>query len=79
MAGQKVGRCTSYDAAACMLIPASVPTRHDGNDVEGGEPMMIMLRCSEFAVILAIEASVKINLTSARVVIVVRHKDLLLG
>lgn len=46
-----------------MLIPVSVPTRHDGNDVEGGEPMMIMLRCSEFAVILAIEASVKIDLS----------------
>lgn len=62
MAGQEVSRCTSYDAAACMLIPVSVPTQHDSVDTEGGEPMMIMLRCSEFAVILAIEVYVKIDL-----------------
>lgn len=62
VAGQEISRCTSYDAAACMLIPVLVPTRRDGNDAEGGEPMMIMLRFSEFAVILAIEASVRIDL-----------------
>ena len=57
--GQKVSGCASDDPSACMLMPVSVPMRLDGEDVEGGEPMMIMLRCSELLVILAMEVFVR--------------------
>ena len=61
MAGQEVSRCTSNDASACMLMPVSVPAQIEGGDVVGGEPMMTMLRFSEFAVILEIEVVFKIE------------------
>ena len=45
-----------------MSMPVSVPIRLDGGDVEGGEPMMIMLRGSESVVMPAVETFVRIDL-----------------
>ena len=53
MAGQEVSRRTSNDPSACILLPISVPTRLDGSDVEGGEPMITILRGSDLVVMLA--------------------------
>ena len=55
MSGQKVSRCASDDPSACMLMPVLVRMGLDGSGVEGGEPMMTMLRCSGWIVILARE------------------------
>ena len=66
MTGQEVSRCASDDASACRLMPLSVPVRHDGSTIEGGEPMMIMLRCSGPPVMLAVELFVRIDLRQAR-------------
>lgn len=66
VAGQKVSRCASDDPSSCMLMPVSVPMRLDGEDVEGGEPMMIMLRCSELLVILAGKVGFRIERRQAR-------------
>lgn len=54
MSGQKVSRCASDDPSACMLMAVLVRMGLNGSGVEGGEPMMIMLRCSGWVVILAI-------------------------
>ena len=56
MAGQEVSRCASDDPSAYMSTRASVSTRLGGSGVEGGEPMMMMLRFSELAGMLAMEA-----------------------
>lgn len=55
MSGQKVSRCASDDPSACMLMAVLVRMGLDSSGVEGGEPMMMMLRCSGWVVILAIE------------------------
>ena len=54
MAGQEISRRTSNDPSACIWLPVSVPTRLDGDDIEGGEPIITILRCSDLVVILAI-------------------------
>ncbi len=53
-----------------MLRPESVPARMNGSDVEGGEPMIMILRRSEVVDILATDAGVKMVLKQARVVAV---------
>ena len=53
-----------------MLRPESVPARMNGSDVEGGEPMIMILRRSEVVDILATDAGVKMVLKQARVVVV---------
>ena len=62
MAGQEVSRCASDDPSPYMSMPISVPIRLDGGDVEGGEPMMIMLRASESLVMPAVEIFLRIDL-----------------
>ncbi len=62
MAGQEVSRRASDDPSACILMPISVPMRLDGGNVEGGEPMMIMLRFSGLPVILANALFARIDL-----------------
>ena len=62
MASQVVSRCASDDASACILMPISVRMRPNSGDVEGGEPMMIMLRCSELVVMLASGVLARIDL-----------------
>ena len=57
MAGQEVSRCASDDPSAYMSTRASVSTRLGDSGVEGGEPMMMMLRFSELAAILAMEVA----------------------
>ncbi len=54
-----------------MLRPVSVPSRLNGSDVEGGEPMMMILRRSEVVDILATDVGVRMVLKQARVVAVV--------
>ena len=76
MAGQKVGRCTTDNASACVWMPVSVPAQLDGGGFEGGEPMMIMLRCSVLVVILAMEFVVEMDLREARTVTVVQSIDM---
>lgn len=68
MTGQKVSGCTSYDASACKLMPISVSMRLDSGNVEGGEPMMTILRFSDVSVMLMLEALVRIGLKYASVV-----------
>lgn len=55
MAGQEVSRCASDNPAPYSLMLVSVPMRLDGGKVEGGEPMMTMLRCSELLFMMAVE------------------------
>ena len=43
----------------------SVQKRPDGGAIEGGEPMMTMLRCSGLVVMLAIEVFARIDLREA--------------
>lgn len=66
MAGQEVSRCASDDPTACIWMPVSVPMRLDDGNVEGGEPMMTMLRCSEIPVIVAVGFLVRMDLRQAR-------------
>ena len=77
MAGQKVGRCTTDNASACVWMPVSVPAQRDGGGFEGGEPMMIMLRCSVLVVILAMEFVVEMDLREARIVAAVQSIDIM--
>ena len=61
VAGKKVSRCTSDDPSAYKLMPVSVPAQLDGSGFEGGAPMMMMLRCSVLAVILAMKVVVNLR------------------
>ena len=62
MAGQEVSRCASNDASTCMSMPVSVLLGLDGGLLEGGEPMMTMLRFSELPVMLAAEVTIRRDL-----------------
>lgn len=62
MTGQEVSRRASNDASTCISMPVSVAMGLDSGDFGGGEPMMIMLRCSELPVMLAVELIVRIDL-----------------
>lgn len=63
MAGQEVSRCASDDPSPYKSMPvSSVLMRLDGGNVEGDEPIMTMLRCSELLVILTVRVFVRINL-----------------
>ena len=62
MTGQEVSRCASNDASTCMSMPVSVLLGLDGGLLEGGEPMMTMLRFSELPVILAAEVTIRRDL-----------------
>ena len=72
MAGQKVSGRTPNNPSACVWTPVSVPAQLDGSGFEGGEPMMMMLRCSVLVVILAMEVVVEMYLREARTVTVVQ-------
>lgn len=79
MAGQKVCRCTTNDPSACVCMPVSVPAQREGGGLEGGEPMMMMLRCSVLVVILAMEVVVEIYLRGARTTRAVQVDEMLLS
>ena len=74
MAGQKVSRCTTNNPSTCVWMPVSVPAQLDGSGFEGGEPMMMMLRCSVFVVILVMEVVVEMYLREARTVTAVQDR-----
>ena len=70
MASQKVSRCTANNPSACVWMPVSVPAQLDRSGLKGGQPMMMMLRCSVLVVILAMEVVVEMDLREARTVTV---------
>ena len=59
-------------------MPVSVPAHLDGSGFEGGEPMMMMLRCSVLVVILVMAVVVKMDLREARTVTVVQSVNIML-
>ena len=75
MTGQKVSRCTTNNPSTCVWIPVSVPAQREGCGLEGGEPMMMMLRCSVLVVILAMEVVVEVYLREARTATAVELMD----
>ena len=49
-----------------MSVPVSVLLGLDGGVLEGGEPMMTMLRFSELAIMLAVDVTIRRNLRLIR-------------
>ena len=78
MTGQKVSRCTANNPSTCVWIPVSVPAQLDGSGLEGGEPMMMMLRCSVLVVILAMDVLVDMYRREARTITAIQRTDRML-
>lgn len=68
MTSQKVSRCATNNPSTCVWMPVSVPAQLDRSGFEGGEPMMMMLRCSVLDVILTMEVFVGMDLREASTV-----------